>query len=452
MGRTRLAIIVTVGLAAAACGSGPRTGSGPAADGTQQAPTPSTAADGGTQRAPTTSAAAEGGLKLRFGKLTARTVDPGADGRNATAAVAGVNAFAVDLYRALATGRADNVVVGPYSVATALGMIYAGARGVTADEMGKVLHNTLPGMAWHDGLNAYDLTLDARTTGSPTEWAHANKVWMQRGLAVRDDYLDVLAGQYGSALAEADFASDADRQRKIINTWVAARTKKRIAELFPSDAITPETVIALVDAVALDAPWEFPFDPKATQDETFTRLDGGSVTVPMMHYNEYLPSITTDQFQAVELPYGGGALSMVVIVPRDLVAFESMMTAESLSAVFGTIKDGGIHLSLPKWTARTHQRLNDTLAALGMPSAFGAGADFTGVVEGGGLHLAVVEHEAFVEVSEKGTRAAAATGGAMASSHGPTVTVNRPFLYVIRDRGAGTMSFVGRVTDPSTKA
>ena len=140
---------------------------------------------------------------------------------------------------------------------------------------------------------------------------------------------------------------------------------------------------------------------------------------------------------------------MVVVVPRDLASFEAGLTAESLDAIVDSIADGGIHLALPRWSARTHLRLDEVLAALGMPTAFGGGADFSGMVAGGGLLLDRVEHEAFVEVDEEGTRAAAATGGSMALSHGPTVVVDRPFLFLVRDRGSGAILFIGRVTDPS---
>ena len=391
----------------------------------------------------------DAGLLLRFGDVTERTIDIGADGRNTTAAVVGMNAFAVDLYKAVAAGQSDNVVVSPYSVTFALGMIYAGARGQTATEMSAVLHADIPAADWHEGINAYDQTLDARTAGSPTTWSAANKVWTVPGLRRRTEYLDVLTGSYGSPLAEADFAADPQAQRAEINAWVAKRTKERITALFPEGALTARTLMVVVNAIALDAPWEFPFDPAATRDQPFTRPDGTTVDVPTMHYDEYLPSATTDTYQAVELPYGGGALSMVVIVPNDLGEFEAALTPESLSATIASIKEGGIHLSLPRWNARTHLTLNDTLAALGMPTAFNNGADFSGIVDGGGLRIDRVEHEAFVKVDESGTRAAAATGGAMVSSHGPTVEVNRPYLYVIRDRGAGTILFIGRVTDPS---
>ncbi len=389
-------------------------------------------------------------LSLRFGSVTERSVDGGADGRNTTAAAAGMNAFAVDLYRAVIASETGNTVISPYSVTFALGMIYAGARGDTAREMAGVLHAAgLSPEDWHEGINAYDLTLDARTAGSPTTWAAANKVWAAPGLALRDDYLDVLTGDYGSPLAEADFGADPDAQRQLVNGWVAEQTNDLITELFPHGSLTAQTRMVLVNAVALDAPWEFPFDPASTRTEPFTRADGTVVRVPMMHYDEYLPSAWTDDYQAVELPYGGGALSMVVIVPADLETFETTLTPESLDAVIDTIGDGGIHLSLPRWTARTHLSLKETLSALGMPMAFGGSADFSGMVEGGGLWLDQVEHEAFVEVDEQGTRAAAATGGEMVDSHGPTVEANRPYLYVIRDRGSGTILFIGRVTDPT---
>ena len=399
---------------------------------------------------PSTSASQpDDALTLRYGDVTQRTIDINADGRNTTAAVAGMNAFAVDLFKAVAAGQSDNVVVSPYSVTFALSMMYAGSRGQTATEMAEVLHAGIPAEAWQEGINAYDLTLDARTTGSPTTWAAANKVWTAPGLALRSEFLDVLTGAYGSPLAEADFAADPDAQRALINGWVAEQTNERIPELFSSDALTSQTVMVLVNAVALDAPWEFPFDPAATRDEPFARPDGTTVDVAMMHYDEYLPSATGDAYQAVELPYGGGALSMVIIVPNDLAAYEAALTSESLAATIASIKDGGIHLSLPKWTARTHVTLTDTLAAMGMPTAFTSSADFSGMVDGGGLWLDRVEHEAFVDVDEQGTRAAAATGGVMLGSHGPTVAVNRPYVYVIRDRGAGTILFIGRVTDPS---
>lgn len=383
-------------------------------------------------------------ISLRLGQITERVIDIDADGRNTTAAIMGMNRFAIDLYKAVGSTEAGNLVISPYSATFALSMIYAGARGQTATEMAEVLHVD-PSIDWHEGINAYDLTLDARTVGSPTTWNSANKVWTLPALPLRDEFLDVLTGAYGSPLAEIDFS--APDSRDIINAWVEQQTNDLIPELFPE--LPPNTVMVLVNAVAMDAPWEFPFDPASTTDAPFSRADGLTVDVATMHYDEYLPSASTPEYLAVELPYGGGALSMVVIMPTDLAGFEANLTTESLDAVISSIADGGIHLSLPKWSTRTHLTLNDTLTNLGMPIAFAEAADFSGMVAGGGLSLALVEHEAFIEVDEEGTRAAAATGGAMVVSHGPTITIDQPFIYVIRDQGAGTILFIGRVTDPS---
>jgi serpin B len=401
---------------------------------------------------PAVTAANKSALPLRFGRVTERSVDGGADGRNTTAAVAGMNEFAVDLYRAVVAEQEGNTIVGPYSVTFALSMIYAGARGQTATEMAQVLHaDELDPANWHEGINAYDLTLDARTVGGPTEWSAANKVWARPGLALRDEYLDLLTGAYGSPLAEVDFGAAPEEARELINGWIEDETNELIPELFPDGSFDATTQMVLVNAVAMDAPWEFPFDPASTRSGAFTRADGTTVDAEMMHYDEYLPSLWTEDLQAVELPYGGGALSMVVIAPTDLAAFEAELTADSLTGVIDRIQDGGIHLSLPKWSARTHVQMNDTLSTLGMPTAFTGAADFSGMVDDGDLVLAQVEHEAVIEVDEQGTRAAAATGGAMALSHGPTIEINRPYLYVIRDQGAGTILFIGRVTDPTVQ-
>ncbi len=207
-------------------------------------------------------------LPLRLGNVTERSVDGGADGRNTTEAVAGMNEFALDLYRAVVAEQGGNTIVGPYSATFALSMIYAGARGQTATEIAQVLHaDGLDPANWHEGINAYDLTLDARTAGSPTEWNAANKVWTQPGLALRDEYLDVLTGAYGSPLAEVDFGA-AETARELINGWIGGETNELIPELFPTDSFDATTRMVLVNAVAMDAPWEFPFDPAATAVST----------------------------------------------------------------------------------------------------------------------------------------------------------------------------------------
>ena len=167
-----------------------------------------------------------------------------------------------------------------------------------------------------------------------------------------------------------------------------------------------------------------------------------------MHFDLYLPLADEPDYSAVELMYGRGDLSMVLILPKDLSAFDESVDPELLDRILDRISERGIHLSLPKFSFERHVEMDPILKELGMESVYAADADFSGMIEGGGLVLDTVQHDAFIEVDESGTEAHAATGGAMAVSHGPTVTFDRPFFFVIRDRITGEILFVGRVSEP----
>ncbi len=391
------------------------------------------------------------GVRAYLGAAKEREVPQNANGKDIPATVRSSNAFTLDIYRNVSASKehsGKNIVLGPYTTLFALGMLYGGARAKTADEMASVLGASAIGaQRWHTALNLYDLTLAKRLAGTPVEWGAANKVWVQHGLSITAEYADLLTSKYGAPLADADFAKDTEAERTAINSWTARSTKDRIPELFPPGVIDPTTELVLVNAVSLDAPWEFPFPRSAPGP--FTTPTGRVVQTPMMFFDDYLPSATADEYQAVEIPYSGGTLVMDVIVPKNLATFETSLTPTKLDTVLRAIVDGGIHLSMPKFKARSHADLVPALKALGMPSAFGA-ADFSGITGGpNDLSVRAVEHEAFIDVDENGTKAAAATGVAILGSHGPTITVNRPFLYVIRDKSAGMILFIGRVLDPT---
>lgn len=365
------------------------------------------------------------------------------------ASVARANAaFALDLFRELAGESDGNLVIGPHSISAALSMVWAGARGETAAEMAGVLHFDRPQDEITPLLNALDLALQLRNEAGPVDLRLANQLFAQPGLSLLDEYLTTMTRDFGAPVAELAF-SNPEAARKVINDWAADRTNGRIEELFPPDTITPMTVLVLVNAISMDAAWTYLFDPALTADEAFERPDGAVVLVPTMHFDLYLPLAAQDDFAAVELPYGKGDLSMVVILPDDLDAFVRDMSPESLDRVFGAITEQGIHLSLPKFSFSSDVPLDATLKRMGIQSAYGGSADFSGMTGGApGLFLQTVQHEAFIEVDEEGTEAHAATGAGMAVSHGPTITFDRPFLFVIRDRSTGAILFMGRVTDP----
>lgn len=395
--------------------------------------------------APSVSAATEPDGVQVLGAAVER-VAPAASDQDVAALAKAQTAFAIDLYHAVRAESGDDLVVGPTSLHTVLAMVREGARGQTATEMDAVLHSA--GLDLPTAGNALDRALQKRNDAEGVELATANRLWVQAGLEMTEDYIAALVGNYGAGLAAADFVTDADAARASINEWVAEATDEMIEELFPAGSLDATTRLVLANAVFLDAAWQFPFDPDRTSDEAFTLVDGTQVHVPTMHYDEFLPTATGPDWTAVELPYDGEELSMTVIVPQDLETFEEGLDEDRVEEVLGQIVDGGVHLSLPRFTARTHLSLGDTLAAMGMPTAFGGGADFSGMTGQPGLFIQAVEHEAVVEVDEAGTRAAAASGAAMADSHGPTITVDRPFLFLIRDEPTGAVLFLGRVTDP----
>jgi len=353
-------------------------------------------------------------------------------------------AFAVDLYQAVAADEEGDLALGPGSLHTALAMIRAGARGQTAQEMDAVLRAD---DRLHELGNALDRELRSRGSADGVDVDIANRVWVDDGLELQDAYVQTLTRHYGAGLAQLDISGDPEAARGAVNAWVDEATGQKIEELFPTGSIEANTRLVLANALHLQADWKSPFHPARTSDEPFLLADGSWVDVPTMHYDESLPSGRREGWAAVRLPYSGEQLSMTVIVPDDLASFEQRLDVALLEQVDAGIRPGGIHLSLPRFTARTHLSLVEQLAGMGMPSAFGS-ADFSGMARGQGLFLAAVEHEAVVEVDEEGTEAPAASGGAMAGSHGPTVTVDRPFLFVVRDEPTGAVLFLGRVADP----
>jgi serpin B len=374
----------------------------------------------------------------------ARVVDPGVSHDEIIELTDANAAFALDLYRTLAVASDDNILLGPQSISTALAMVHVGARGQTEADMAKVLHFDEFDGRVPERFNALDFALAFRQDPGVVDLRFANQTFGQPGLALEESYLETLSSQFGAPHAELDFGAP-EAARGVINDWVADRTNDRIEELFPSGTIHPLTRLVLVNAMSLDATWRYVFDPAHTSTQQFTLADGETVDVPTMHFDLYLPQAWEPDYSAVELMYGKGDVSMVVILPEDLAEFEETVDPQVLNQIFDRISDGGIHLALPKFSFSNHVDMKAVLTEMGMGSAFGG--DFSGMAPG--VTLDTVQHEAFIEVDEEGTEAHAATGAGMAVSHGPTIEFNRPFFFVIRDRITGAILFVGRVSDPS---
>jgi len=327
--------------------------------------------------------------------------------------------------------------------------------------MADALHFTLPQDRLHPAFNSLDLALASRGDGAEGQDGEGfrlnivNALWGQTGYKFLDAFLDTLAENYGAGLRLLDFASDPEASRGIINDWVSDQTEGRIEDLIPQGLINQLTRLVLTNAIYFNAAWAEPFEESQTKDGAFHLLDGSQVTVPMMWHSASYGYAAGEGYQAVELPYDGYELSMVILLPEagGFERFEDSLDASQLDAILGSLGHQQVALTLPKFEFESEFGLADALMALGMVDAFSMDADFSGMDGTQELFVREVVHKAFVSVDEAGTEAAAATAVIMQLKGMATepiqVTVDRPFLFLIRDLETGALLFVGRVLDPA---
>ena len=390
-----------------------------------------------------------------------RIVDPQVPTADATTLASDNAAFAFDVYKQLVLTN-TNLVFSPASISIALAMTYAGAAGTTASEMASTLHFTLPPAQLHPAFDALDLALTSRgqgklgADGGPMQVNIVNALWAEKTYAFRSDFLDTLAANYGAGVNLLDFLNAPDPSRLAINVWVAGQTNNKIQDLLPQGSVDSWTKLVLTNAVYLNAAWKTPFDPNNTHDGSFTLLDGSTVTATFM--GAALPGALAVQgtnFVAAALPYADDNLSLLVVVPDagQFSQVESSLDSTALATLVAGLTSQQVILSLPRFKIETGADLVDLLKAMGMTSAFISGvADFSGMDGTQNLFIGDVVHKAFIDVAEKGTEAAAATGVLMSGSGAPTgllINADRPFLYFLRDQPTGAILFMGRVLDPS---
>jgi len=374
--------------------------------------------------------------------------------------VEGNSAFGFDLYQALRE-EDDNLFFSPYSISLALAMTYAGARGETAQQMRDTLQFTLPQDQLHPAFNSLDIELSQRGEGAKGKDGEGfrlnivNAIWGQEGYKFLSEFLDVLAENYGAGLRPLDFANAPEESRITINNWVSDQTEGRIEDLIPQGLIDALTRLVLTNAIYFNAAWQHPFNEDMTEDGPFYLLDGGDVIVPMMKQAESFSYAESDGYQAIELPYDGRELSMVILLPRagQFEAFEDSLDAQRVDAILKDLEPRRVALTMPKFEFKSSFSLKEALAAMGMPVAFSGGADFSGMTGNRDLFIADVIHKAFVSVDEAGTEAAAATAVVMELTALPgtpvEVTLDRPFVFLIHDIETGAILFVGRTVAPS---
>jgi serpin B len=380
-----------------------------------------------------------------------------------TEMVAADRAFAFDLYRTLIAEENGNLFISPYSISTAMSMVLAGARGETAEELASTLGVGVDKSAWHPARNRLELELAALADYVPPGGGDAvpltlertNSIFGQAGYPFVPDFLDLLAANYGAAMNAVDFVRHPEPSRLAINAWVAERTRDRIEELLPQDSIDELTRAVLVNAIFFKANWVHQFDPELTETAPFRLLDGSTVDVSLMQGSMRLDYAAGDGWQAVQLPYIGGA-SMIVLVPDDgrYAEVEGRLDEELLAEVSGALAEHQVELGLPRWESASDLDLIPPFKSLGVELLFDwHSADLTGIanVPGENLFVTGVFHQANINVDEVGTEAAAATAAVVGLESLPppaTLTVDRPFIYLISDDANGEILFLGRLLEP----
>jgi len=385
-------------------------------------------------------------------------VGPYLDERNATiegieAVVRANNQFGIDILKNLFNNENGNIFISPYSIFTALSMTYEGAEGNTEKEMREVMY--LPEDDT-ERLGSFARVQNDMLKGSDQyELSTANSIWPKKGLPLKDEFLSAIRDFYYGNVTELDYASDPEAAREVINSWVEGRTHDRIKDLIPQGVLDALTYMVLTNAIYFKGEWVYEFNEDETETSPF-HTDSGDVDVDMMSLkveeDDTLPYYENEKLKAVELPYKGDEVSMVLMLPRsgtmddlvsDLDADLYQEVCSGLVEMEGTVK-------MPRFKLETKYELVPTMKDLGMEAPFG-NADFSGMSDQGAPYISNIIHQTFIEVDEKGTEAAAATAVVIRelSAEGFYFAADQPFLFMIRQRETGNILFSGVIEDPT---
>jgi len=380
--------------------------------------------------------------------------DSQADDADVLSVVDNNNQFALELYSELDDDK--NIFFSPYSIAAALAMAYEGADGQTADEMADVLN--LPEDAMmrrssyariHNLINKQD---------KEYELYSANAFWAQKDYPFLQDYTNTIEKYYAAEANNLDFVHKTEESRQTINTWVEEHTNGKIKDIIPAGAVNALTRLVLTNAVYFKGDWVLKFDKKKTTDAPFYITPEETVQVKMMgltgqkaKFNYvFLPE---EELQIIELPYEGEELSMLILLPKEngMDSLEESLTVENLNKWKSSMHETKINVYMPKFEFETKYSLPQVLSEMGMPTAFSDKADFSKMDGTKDLYISKVIHQAYIKVDEEGTEAAAATAVivAMKSAMPNEFRADRPFIFMIQEKTAGGILFMGKVADPT---
>lgn len=370
------------------------------------------------------------------------------------------NQFALDFYSRLKNKKNKNLFFSPYSISSALAMTYEGAQGKTAQEMRSVFYFPKDNNVRRA---EYAAIIDRMNKKNKKYKLHtANALWAEKDYQFLDEYLKVVAKYYKGKVANLDFKKNAEKARVTINNWVDGKTNNKIKNLIPAGLLHASTRLVLTNAIYFKGEWVKQFNKKDTKEEDFKMSKNNIIKVPMMRRTDDEAKFNyteNNTLQILEMPYSGRELSMLILLPKndDLKTLEGLLNAKKLSEWKKDLAKKRVKIFIPKFKFETKYFMSNDLKAMGMPTAFTGAADFSGMDGTKNLSISEVIHQAFVDVNEEGTEAAAATAVVIVRSSWPAqmppkipvFRADHPFIFLIQEKQTGNILFMGRVVNPN---
>ena len=364
-----------------------------------------------------------------------------------------VSAFTFQMYQKVAEKEKGNIFFSPYSISSAMAMTYVGAANETQNQIASTLHFTKDTKALATSMGGLHQSLLSKN-GKGLELSISNRVWVEQTYKVKCGYKRTLKKRFKTSFGKADFIGNFQSERVKINDAVATDTKSLIKDLIPQGGLSPITRLVLTNAIYFKGRWEKQFNPERTRKGDFYVDNSTTVSAQYMSSKEQYNYYEDETLMAVELPYSNN-ITMLVILPAEGTTISDLgktLNQQKYQAITSELYSDEVSLMLPKFKSEASLTLSNTLKEMGMPIAFTDGADFTGISNRNDLKITDVFHKAFIEVSEEGTEAAAATAVVVGVKSMPmtrTFKANRPFIYIIRDTKTGTPLFIGRLMNPN---
>ncbi len=367
------------------------------------------------------------------------------------------NQFAFELYSELNKVEGNNMFYSPYSISTAIAMTYEGARGKTADEMKSVFHYPEKEILRSNSAAIYN---NLNKVNKAYELMTGNALWVQEDCPFLEEYKSNVEEFYGGKAAVLNFITETEKSRLTINSFIEEQTNGKIKNLIPRNKLKSSVKLVITNAIYFKGDWEWKFDKSDTVDQDFKITPEEVVRVPMMHMapdKTEFNYVDMENLQILELPYKGEEISMLILLPKEnLESIDSDLNSEKLEEWKSQMQKTKLDkIYLPKFEFDSKYFMKETLIKMGMPTAFGDTADFSGMTSAESLKIGSVIHQAYVKVDEEGTEAAAATAVIMVTKSSPmpgkVFRADHPFIFLIQEKETGNILFLGRVTDPTVQ-